>query len=71
MFKYWFVTFLFDFMLYGILTVFVLILGAIWQLNFFLNPSVTIFLLLSWGFTQIGLAFLVSTFMSKNRTITG
>jgi hypothetical protein len=67
---YWSLTFFFDIFLYAVVAISVLVLGAIWALNLFLEPGVLIFLMLSWGLVQVGLAFLVSTFLSRNRTIT-
>ena len=67
---YWLLTFCFDMFLYLVVAVCVLILGAIWSLNLFLQPGVLIFLMFTWGIVQVGLAFLVSAFLSRNRTIT-
>ena len=70
MYMYWLLTWTFDVFLFALVFITLLIIGAAWTLNFFLSPGALFLLILAWGFTLIGMSFLISTFLSRNRTIT-
>ena len=64
---YWIVNFIFNYCLYLVVLLIVLVLGLIFQITVFYktNPVVYIILFLLWGFQQNSLAFLFSSLFSE------
>jgi len=69
---YWLISFLYNFVIFLIITLVVILVGAAFQLRFFTltNPGIIVLLFLTWGINQICFAFFLSPFFSKSRTAT-
>jgi hypothetical protein len=70
---YWLVNFLFDFLVYWLTVVgFVIVGGAILGITVFLKTSYIMQFLMfaGWGYAEIGMAFVMSPFLSRAQTAT-
>lgn len=69
---YWTINFIYNLILYFIVTFVVILIGLAFQLNFFTETSGGILFLMffGWGINQISFGFFLSTFFSKARTST-
>ena len=82
---YWLINFLYNMVLYIIVALLVMLIGAAFRLNFFIStrfqqfnffllhlnsPLVLFLLFFGWGLNQVSMGFLLSTFFSKARTAT-
>jgi len=69
--NYWLMTYVFDLVLFALVsTVFIISGIAFFQIKFLLDPTPFILLLLVWGHTLIAMALFISAFLNRNRTIT-
>jgi len=66
------ISFLYNFVIFFIITLVVILVGAAFQLRFFTltRPGIIILLFLTWGINQICFAIFLSPFFSKSRTAT-
>jgi len=70
---YWLVNFLFDFLVYWLTVAgFVIMGGVILKITVFINTSYIMQFLMfaGWGYAEIGMAFIISPFLSRAQTAT-